>query len=47
MGSVRGSLAWKLEDGTIHVFNAKMTVLATGGYGRAYFSRDLGAYVHG
>ncbi|MGL4280072.1 MAG: FAD-binding protein, partial [Albidovulum sp.] len=25
-------------DGTIHVFNAKMTVLATGGYGRAYFS---------
>ncbi|MGI9393389.1 MAG: FAD-binding protein, partial [Boseongicola sp.] len=30
--------AWCLEDGTIHVFNAKMTVLATGGYGRAYFS---------
>ncbi|GAB1395654.1 hypothetical protein MASR1M65_04310 [Saprospiraceae bacterium] len=31
-------VAWKLDDGTIHVFNAKMTVLATGGYGRAYFS---------
>ncbi|MGL6208993.1 MAG: FAD-binding protein, partial [Paracoccaceae bacterium] len=29
---------WKLDDGTIHVFNAKMVVLATGGYGRAYFS---------
>ena len=33
-----GVVAWKLDDGTIHVFNAKMTVLATGGYGRAYFS---------
>ncbi len=31
-------VAWKLDDGTIHVFNAKMVVLATGGYGRAYFS---------
>ena len=33
-----GVVAWKLDDGTIHVFNAKMVVLATGGYGRAYFS---------
>ena len=33
-----GVVCWKLDDGTIHVFNAKMTVLATGGYGRAYFS---------
>ncbi len=32
-----GVLAWCLEDGTMHRFNAKMTVLATGGYGRAYF----------
>jgi succinate dehydrogenase / fumarate reductase flavoprotein subunit len=31
-------VAWKLDDGMIHVFNAKMVVLATGGYGRAYFS---------
>ncbi len=31
-------VAWKLDDGTIHVFNAKMVVLATGGYGRAFFS---------
>ncbi len=37
-GSCQGVVAWKLDDGTIHVFNAKMVVLATGGYGRAYFS---------
>ncbi len=37
-GACQGILAWSLEDGSIHVFNAKMTVLATGGYGRAYFS---------
>jgi succinate dehydrogenase / fumarate reductase flavoprotein subunit len=37
-GTCQGVVAWNLEDGTIHVFNAKMTVLATGGYGRAYFS---------
>ncbi|NDU99963.1 succinate dehydrogenase flavoprotein subunit [Pseudoroseicyclus tamaricis] len=37
-GQCQGVLAWKLDDGTLHVFNAKMVVLATGGYGRAYFS---------
>ena len=37
-GTCQGVVCWKLDDGTIHVFNAKMTVLATGGYGRAYFS---------
>ncbi len=37
-GSCQGVLAWKLDDGSLHLFNAKMTVLATGGYGRAYFS---------
>ena len=37
-GECRGLMAWKLDDGTIHRFNAKMTILATGGYGRAYFS---------
>ena len=36
-GACTGVVCWKLDDGTIHVFNAKMTVLATGGYGRAYF----------
>jgi succinate dehydrogenase / fumarate reductase, flavoprotein subunit len=37
-GQCQGVVCWKLDDGTIHVFNAKMVVLATGGYGRAYFS---------
>jgi len=37
-GVCNGVLAWKLDDGTMHVFSAKMVVLATGGYGRAYFS---------
>ncbi len=37
-GAVQGLLAWKLDDGTLHRFNAKMVVLATGGYGRAFFS---------
>jgi succinate dehydrogenase / fumarate reductase flavoprotein subunit len=37
-GQCQGVLAWKLDDGTLHLFSAKMTVLATGGYGRAYFS---------
>jgi succinate dehydrogenase / fumarate reductase, flavoprotein subunit len=37
-GECQGVVAWKLDDGTIHRFRAKMVVLATGGYGRAYFS---------
>ncbi len=37
-GACRGVVAMSLEDGTIHRFRAKKTVLATGGYGRAYFS---------
>jgi len=37
-GQCQGVVAWKLDDGTMHLFNAKTTVLATGGYGRAYFS---------
>ncbi|MCO6383239.1 succinate dehydrogenase flavoprotein subunit [Oceanicola sp. 502str15] len=37
-GACQGVVCWKLDDGTIHVFRAKMVVLATGGYGRAYFS---------
>ena len=37
-GGVRGVIAWNLDDGTMHRFRAKMTVLATGGYGRTYFS---------
>ncbi|GGE40259.1 succinate dehydrogenase flavoprotein subunit [Primorskyibacter flagellatus] len=37
-GVCTGVLCWKLDDGTMHLFSAKMVVLATGGYGRAYFS---------
>jgi len=37
-GKCTGIVAWKLDDGTMHVFNAKMVVLATGGCGRAYFN---------
>ncbi len=37
-GACRGVVAWNLEDGTMHRFRAQMVVLATGGYGRAYFS---------
>ena len=34
----QGVTAWSLEDGNLHKFNAKKVVLATGGYGRVYFS---------
>jgi succinate dehydrogenase / fumarate reductase flavoprotein subunit len=34
----RGVIALKLDDGTIHRFRSHMTILATGGYGRAYLS---------
>jgi len=37
-GVCTGVVAWNLEDGTIHRMAAKMVVLATGGYGRTYFS---------
>jgi succinate dehydrogenase / fumarate reductase flavoprotein subunit len=37
-GTCTGVTAWKLDDGTLHRFNAKLVILATGGYGRAYFS---------
>ncbi|GLQ54362.1 succinate dehydrogenase flavoprotein subunit [Devosia nitrariae] len=37
-GSCQGIIAWKLDDGTLHRFRAKLVVLATGGYGRSYFS---------
>ena len=37
-GAVRGLVALKLDDGTIHRFRSQTTILATGGYGRAYFS---------
>jgi succinate dehydrogenase / fumarate reductase flavoprotein subunit len=37
-GRCCGVVCLKMDDGTIHRFRAAMTILATGGYGRAYFS---------
>ncbi len=37
-GECRGVLAWNLDDGSLHRFWGQQTLLATGGYGRAYFS---------
>lgn len=37
-GRCRGVVALKMDDGTIHRFRSHLTILATGGYGRAYFS---------
>ena len=37
-GACRGLTAWHLDTGTLHRFQAQTVILATGGYGRAYFS---------
>src|SRR5678815_386518 len=37
-GACRGVMAWNLEDGSIHRFRAQIVILATGGYGRTYFT---------
>ena len=37
-GSICGLLAINIEDGSLHRFIAKMTILATGGYGRIFQS---------
>jgi succinate dehydrogenase / fumarate reductase, flavoprotein subunit len=37
-GTCRGVIAWRLDDGSLHLFRAHIVVLATGGGGRAYFS---------
>ncbi len=37
-GECLGVMAWNLDDGTLHRFRGHETILATGGYGRAYFS---------
>src|SRR3979411_1921496 len=41
-GPCRGVIALKLDDGTLHRFRAQTTILATGGYGRAYASCTSG-----
>ncbi len=37
-GRCRGVVALNLEDGSIHRFRSNMTMIATGGYGRTYFT---------
>jgi succinate dehydrogenase / fumarate reductase flavoprotein subunit len=37
-GQCRGVVAWRLDDGTLHLLRAQIVVLATGGGGRTYFS---------
>ena len=37
-GKCCGAVAWCLEDGSIHVFHSHVTILATGGYGKTFFS---------
>lgn len=37
-GECRGVIAMNMEDGSMHAFRSQSVVLATGGYGRAYFS---------
>jgi len=37
-GECKGVMAWNLNDGTMHRFRSHITIIATGGYGKVYFS---------
>ncbi len=37
-GECKGLIAWNLNDGTIHRFKSHITILATGGYGKVYYT---------
>ena len=37
-GECKGLIAWNLNDGTIHRFRSHITILATGGYGKIYYT---------
>ena len=37
-GECKGLIAWNLNDGTIHRFRSHVTILATGGYGKVYYT---------
>ena len=37
-GECKGVVAWDLQNGNLHIFSAHCVILATGGYGKAYFS---------
>ena len=45
-GECRGVIALCLDDGSIHRFRAQAVVLATGGYGRIYFTATSRAHLH-
>ncbi len=45
-GRCRGVIALNMADGTLHRFRSHQTILATGGYGRAYFSCTSRPYLH-
>jgi succinate dehydrogenase / fumarate reductase flavoprotein subunit len=42
----KGLITWNLADGTIHRFSAKQVVLATGGYGRAFFFLHFSSHLY-
>ena len=37
-GECKGLVAWNLNDGTIHRFRSHITIIATGGYGKVYYT---------
>ena len=37
-GKCKGLIAWNLDDGTIHRFRSHITIIATGGYGKVYYT---------
>ena len=37
-GQCKGLIAWNLNDGTLHRFRSHITIIATGGYGKVYYS---------
>jgi Succinate dehydrogenase/fumarate reductase, flavoprotein subunit len=37
-GECKGLIAWNLNEGTIHRFRTHITIIATGGYGKVYYS---------
>ncbi|GIS66842.1 MAG: hypothetical protein CM1200mP5_6260 [Candidatus Pelagibacterales bacterium] len=44
-GGCKGVIAWNLDDGTIHRFRSHMTIIATGGYGKIYYSSTSAIHV--
>ena len=45
-GACRGVIALDMATGRLHRFRAHKVILATGGYGRAYFLLHVGTHLH-